>query len=40
MHKLFAGFDHGGYGPNQCRFEPGTGEIIAGLFGRILQDLQ
>ena len=25
-------FDHGGYGPYKCNFEPGTGEIIADTF--------
>ena len=34
------GFDHGGYGPNQCRFEPGTGEILVEKFGQILNDLK
>lgn len=34
------GFDHGGYGPNQCRFEPGTGEILVEKFGQILNELK
>ena len=34
------GFDHGGYGPNQCRFMPGTGEILVEEFGQMLRALQ
>jgi hypothetical protein len=34
------GFDHGGYGPNQCRFVPGTGEILVEKFGNILKELK
>ena len=34
------GFDHGGYGPNQCRFVPGTGEIIVKEFLNILEKLK
>ena len=34
------GFDHGGYGPNQCRFVPGTGEILVEKFGQILNELK
>ena len=34
------GFDHGGYGPGNCRFEPGTGELLVEQFGNILQDLK
>ena len=34
------GFDHGGYGPNQCRFEPGTGEKIAQQFTDLLSQLK
>lgn len=33
------GFDHGGYGPNQCRFVPGTGEILVEEFGTMLNSL-
>ena len=33
------GFDHGGYGPNQCRFVPGTGEIIVQEFLSLLDTL-
>jgi hypothetical protein len=33
------GFDHGGYGPNQCRFMPGTGEILVEEFGTMLNSL-
>ncbi len=33
-------FEHGGYGPGNCRFEPGTGEIIAEQFSDILQQLK
>ena len=45
-NKLFSylptqlGFDHGGYGPNQCRFEPGTGEEIAWQFTDLLSSLK
>ncbi len=35
-----AAFAIGGYGPNQCRFEPGTGEIIAQQFLNLLTDLK
>ena len=44
-NKLFSylptqlGFDHGGYGPNQCRFEPGTGELIVGRCTDMLSDI-
>ena len=34
------GFQNGGYGPNQCRFEPGTGELIADRFTDMLAQLQ
>ena len=34
------GFQNGGYGPNQCRFEPGTGELIADRFTEMLAQLQ
>lgn len=34
------GFDHGGYGPNQCRFVPGTGEILVEKFRQILGQLK
>lgn len=34
------GFDHGGYGPNQCRFMPGTGEILVEKFLEILHKLK
>lgn len=33
------GFDHGGYGPDACRFMPGTGEILVDEFGAILRSL-
>ena len=33
------GFDHGGYGPNQCRFMPGTGEILVAEFTDMLHTL-
>lgn len=33
-------FDHGGYGPGNCRFEPGTGEILVEQFGDLLQALK
>ena len=45
-NKLFSylptqlGFDHGGYGPNQCRFEPGTGELIVQQFTDLLASLK
>ena len=39
MPTLLA-FEHGGYGPGNCRFEPGTGEILVEQFGSILQDLK
>jgi len=32
-------FDHGGYGPGACRFEPGTGEKLVEQFAQILTDL-
>ena len=34
------GFQNGGYGPNQCRFEPGTGEEIARQFTDLLASLK
>ena len=33
------GFEHGGYGPGACRFEPGTGEILVEEFTKILNTL-
>lgn len=33
-------FGRGGYGPNQCRFAPGTGEILVEQFIRILNELK
>lgn len=33
-------FEHGGYGPGGCRFEPGTGELLVEQFSAILQDLK
>lgn len=32
-------FDHGGYGPYKCNFEPGTGEILVDEYGKLLQEL-
>lgn len=32
-------FEHGGYGPGACRFEPGTGEILVDRFTDILKQL-
>jgi hypothetical protein len=34
------GFDHGGYGPGNCRFEPGTGEKLVREFGELLAALK
>lgn len=34
------GFEHGGYGPNQCRLMPGTGEILVEKFVDILNQLK
>ena len=33
-------FSHGGYGPAKCRFEPGTGELLAAQFTDILKCIQ
>ena len=32
-------FDHGGYGPYKCNFEPGTGEILVEEYGKLLTSL-
>lgn len=32
-------FEHGGYGPYKCNFEPGTGEILVEEFGKLLTGL-
>lgn len=34
------GFEHGGYGPNQCKFLPGTGEMLAEQFLKMLDGLR
>ena len=34
------GFSHGGYGPDSCRFAPGTGEILAEKFLEMLNQLK
>lgn len=33
------GFEHGGYGPDSCRFMPGTGEVLVEEFGTVLKEL-
>ena len=32
-------FEHGGYGPYKCNFEPGTGEILVEEYGKMLTSL-
>ena len=33
-------FEHGGYGPYKCNFEPGTGEILVEEYGKMLDSLR